>query len=272
MKKLKSYRKEIKFEIGGADNIETLIKIADSPEGEELGWSSFKTSNAIGVTGGSKLQPFEREGKGLPTPNNELPKRELHFEFDLRFTLNESNDIELLIASKDWGTHFRYMLKGLGTEKANAAVIDFEKQISKVIKDSIYYHAWACYRKQDESTKIRNESYDKITCMLENHFKTLLKWKGEKIAEVREENGIEITTYEPIEGGRTKGTKNKVSSVTLKQIKNTISNFKYSETFPTQAIVARRLKTTPRTIQRCLKTAGITAKYNNFVHSILMEK
>ncbi len=107
--------------------------------------------------------------------------------------------------------------------------------------------------------------------ILENRFKKLLKWKGEKIAKLREENGIEIITYEPIEGGRTKGAKNKVPSITLKQVKTTISNFKYSETFPTQAIVARRLKTTPRTIQRCLKTAGITAKYNNFVHSILMD-
>ena len=87
MKKLKSYRKEIKFEIGGADNIETLIKIADSPEGEELGIFSFQNSNAKGVTGGRKLNPFEREGKGLPTPNNRLPQREFHFEFGVRFTL-----------------------------------------------------------------------------------------------------------------------------------------------------------------------------------------
>jgi hypothetical protein len=124
MKKLKSYRKEIKFEIGGEDSIETLIKIADSPEGEELGLFSSKRSNPIGVTPGRKLSPLEREGKELPAPGDNLPKRELHFEFDLRFTLNESNDIELLIASKDWGTHFRYMLKGLGAEKANAAVIE----------------------------------------------------------------------------------------------------------------------------------------------------
>lgn len=66
MKKLNRYKKEISFEIGNEDNISALMKIADSPEGEELGIFSFQDSNAMGVTFGRKLNYFEREGEGLP--------------------------------------------------------------------------------------------------------------------------------------------------------------------------------------------------------------
>ena len=157
MKKLKSYRKEIQFEIGKQDNIDSLIEIADSSEGEELGLFSFQDSKAKGVTFGRKLGYFEREGRGLPEADNNLPKKEFHFEFDVRFTLDESNDVEFLIAAKNEVTHFRYMFKGLSAEQANMAVIEFEQRISNVIKDAIYYHAWACHRKQDEN--VENQKY-----------------------------------------------------------------------------------------------------------------
>lgn len=207
MKKYNHYKKEIEFKIGGEDNIDTLMKIADSPEGEELGIFSVQDSNAKGVTGGRPPNPFEREGKGLPEADNRFPRREFHFEFDIRFTLNESEDIELLIAAKDAGTHFKYMLKGLSAEQANAAVIDFEQRISNVLKDAINIHASACYRKQDENIANRNESYKKIMSYLETRFKGLLKWKRYKPIEVREENGIKITTSVPIQSGANPQTK-----------------------------------------------------------------
>lgn len=210
MKKASSYKKEIEFEIGSGDNIDTLMKIADSPEGEELGIFSFQNSNAKGVTIGRKLNHFEREGKGLPTPDSRLPQREFHFEFDVRFTLDESEDIELLIATKDAGTHFKYVLKGLSVGQANAAVIDFERQISNAIKDAIYFHGWACYRKQDENTEHRNESCKKVMSNLETHFKGLLKWKRDKVIEQREENGIKITTYDPFPKGADPQTKEEI--------------------------------------------------------------
>lgn len=219
MKKNNHYKKEIEFEIGDEDNIDTLIKIADSPEGEELGIFSFQHSNGKVVTFDRGLNSFERKGEGLPEADNRLPQREFHFEFDVRFTLDESEDIELLIAAKDAGTHFKYMLKGLSAKQANAAVIDFEQQISNVIKDAIYFHASACYRKQDENTANRNESYKNIMSYLETCFKRLLKWKRDKVIEVREENGIKITTSIPIQSGANPQTKAEIEKEKQKFIK-----------------------------------------------------
>ena len=207
MKKLKSYKKEIRFEIGKEDNVNTLIEIADSPEGEEIGLFSFQTSTAKGVTFGRKLGFCEREGRGLPEADNNLPKKEFHFEFDVRFVLDEADDIELLIAEKDSGTYLKFMLKGLSSEQANTAVIDFEQQISTFIKTAIYFHAWACYRKQDENVEKRNESYDNIMANQRIHFKNLLKQKNYKVIEESEKNGIKIVTSESIERGRNPRTR-----------------------------------------------------------------
>lgn len=148
MKKNNHYKKEIEFKIG-EDNVDALMKLADSPEGEELGIFKFQDSNAKGVTFGRKLGCFEREGEGLPTPNDDCPRREFHFEFDVRFTLNESDDLELLIAAKGTGRHFKYMLKGLGAAKANAAVMELERRIAFRLQRDIYHLAWACYRSQE---------------------------------------------------------------------------------------------------------------------------
>ncbi len=74
MKKNNHYKKEIEFKIG-EDNVDALMKLADSPEGEELGIFKFQDSNAKGVTFGRKLGCFEREGEGLPTPNDDCPSR-----------------------------------------------------------------------------------------------------------------------------------------------------------------------------------------------------
>jgi hypothetical protein len=102
---------------------------------------------------------------------------------------------------------------------------------------------------------------------LKTYFKGLL-WRY-KEDEVREENEIKITTFVPTQGGRIKGTKNLTPKITLNKIIETIEKFKGSYTFPTQTLVARRLKVNNKTIQRCLKNAGIDLKYNDYVHSII---
>lgn len=271
MKKLKSYRKEITFEIGKEDNIETLMKIADTPEGEEFGISSFQDSNAKGVTVGRKLNPFEREGKGLPN-DNRIYHQNFNVSFEVKIFLNGKGDVELLIAPEKSTTHFKFPLSGISVMQAINALGNFEYDLlNLVIPYSIFHHAWAYYRQQDENAEKRKESYDMIISNLKGTFGNLLLWRGKKTIEEKEENGITIKTIVPNESGRTKGAKNKKPSVTIEQIRNTISSFKYSVTHPTQAIIARKLKTNPRTVQRCIKKAGITLKYNDFVHSILME-
>ncbi|MBA3632625.1 MAG: hypothetical protein H0W58_07435 [Acidobacteria bacterium] len=206
MKKNNHYKKEIEFKLGEGYEAEH-IEFSKSNEGKEFGLTYTKFSGGEGFTFGGPPNPFEREGKELPTPDSNLPHQDFHFEFDVRFTLNESEDIELLIAQKDMPTPFKFMLKGLSPKQAQMALIDFEQRISNVIKDAIYFHAWACYRKQDENIKNRNESYDKIMKNLVTHFKPLLKWKRDKVIEQREENGIKITTYDPFPKGANPQTK-----------------------------------------------------------------
>lgn len=267
MKKNNHYKKEIEFKIGEG-NEDAIIEFAKSAEAKESGLFYTKFSGGEGFTIGRPPNPFECEGNGLPEPDDRLPHREFHFEFDVRFTLNESDDVELLIAAEDAATHFKFMLKGLSAEQANAAVIDFEQQISNVIKDAIYFHAWACYRKQDKNPEKRKKSYDDIIKNLENSFQ-FLKSKGDKPVNVREENGIKITTYKPITQGRDKGAKNQKSKVTLNKIIETIKKFKESSTFPTQRLISKRLGVSERTIQRCLESAGIKLKYNDYACSII---
>ncbi|MDQ3753862.1 MAG: hypothetical protein M3371_03930, partial [Acidobacteriota bacterium] len=89
MKRPPKTKKKIEIKIGEGDN-DALINFAETPEGKELGLHKFESAYAKGVTFGRPLHPFEREGSGLPAPSGGLPHQEFHFEFDVRFTLNES--------------------------------------------------------------------------------------------------------------------------------------------------------------------------------------
>jgi hypothetical protein len=269
MKKANIYRKEIQFEIGNEDNIDTLMKIADSPEGEELGIFSFQDSTAKGVTGGRKLNPFEFEGKGLPN-DNRIYHQNFNVSFEVKIFLNEKGDVELLVAAENSTTHFKFPLSGVSVRQVMIALGNFEYDlINFVIPYSIYYRALACYRKQDGNAKKRKEAYDSIMSNLAGTFGNLLLWRGEKIIEEKEENGITIKTIVPNDKGRNKGSKNLAPKITLDTVIETIRKFKGSYVFPTQGIVAKRLGVNRRTIKRCLENAGIDLKYNDYVHSII---
>jgi len=194
MKKNNHYKKEIEFKLGEG-NEDAFIEFAKSDEGKELGLHYNEFSGGKGFNIGRPPNPFECEGKGLPEPNDDLSRQEFHFEFDVRFTLNESEDIELLIAQKDMPTHFKFILKGLSVEQANATVIDFEQEISKVINNAIHYHASVCYRKQDESRKRRKETYDTLINVLGNNLKTGLDLVRYKDPKVENKGGVKIKTF-----------------------------------------------------------------------------
>jgi hypothetical protein len=208
MKKLKNYRKQIEFKIE-EDNLESLVELADSDEGKELGIFKFEATGVKGVTFGRDLGVYESEGEGLPTvKDRNAHHKEFNFNFDVRISHHGSGNVEFLVAEKGAGTHFKFPLKNLTEMQAENALSEFEKRASRsYITKLLYFTAWACYRKQDDNTHRRKESYDKITANLENHFRSILNRKGEKIVNVNEKDGYKITTYEVIERGRNKGTK-----------------------------------------------------------------
>ncbi len=208
MKKNNHYKKEIEFKIGEG-NEDAIIEFAKSAEAKEFGLFYTKFSGGEGFAIGRPPNPFECEGNGLPEPDNRLPHREFHFEFDVRFTLNESDDIELLIAQKDMPTHFRFMLKGLSPKQAQMALINFEQGISNAIKDAIYHHASVCYRKQDENRKRRKETYGNLISVLGHNLKTRLDLWRYKKPKVENKGGIKLKTFTPslTQGGTNPQTK-----------------------------------------------------------------
>ncbi len=220
MKKLKTHRKELQFEINES-SIETLDKIDEGVLRNEFGFYKFENSGAKGFTIGRTFGYHEHEGEGLATEkDSNSHHKEFNHSFDVRMSHDGEGNVEFLVAEKGAGTHFKFPLKNLNEMQAEFALTEFEKRIiHSYITQMLYFTAWACYRKQDDSVHNRKESYSKIVANLENHFRNILNCRGEKIANVDEKNGYKITTYEAIEGGRNKGTK-KPRQLSKREIEN----------------------------------------------------
>ncbi len=269
MAKKSSNHNKKEIEISTETGVKALIDFANSPEGKEFPIFPSKTSGAEGVTGGRFLDPHEIEGEDLPPKNDNHAYQEFQINFDVRLAHDGNGNIELFIAKKRARTYFKFPLKGLDARQAIRALIDFDQSISKVITYAIQQHASVCYRKQDENRKRRKETYDKLKSVLEYNLKTRLDLWRYKEPKVENKGGVKIKTFEAIQGGRDKGAKNLRAKITIDDVIKEIKKFKGGYTFPTQAIIARRLKVNRNTIQRCLKNAGIKERYTDYAHSII---
>jgi len=220
MKKAKNYRKELQFEING-NSTETLNKIDEDVLKNDFGLYKFKATGVEGFTQGKILGSYEREGEGLPTEKDSSSHhKEFNLSFDVRMSHDGKGNVEFLVAKKGAGTHFRFPLENLTAIQAEHALAEFEKRIShSYITQMLYYIAWACYRKQDDSVHKRKESFDKITANVENHFRNILNRRSEKVVDKIEKDGYTITTYEVMESGRNKGTK-KPRQLSKREIEN----------------------------------------------------
>ncbi len=220
MKKAKSYRKELQFEINGSST-ETLDKNDEDVLRNEFGFYKFEASGVKGFMIGRTFGYHEREGEGLPTEkDSNSHHKEFNLNFDIRISHDGKGNVEFLVARKGAGTHFKFPLKNLTAMQAESALAEFEQRmIQSYITQTLYYIAWACYRKQDNSVHNRKESYYKIIANLENHFRNILNRRGEKIVDEIEKDGYKFTTYEAIEGGRNKGTK-KPRQLSKREIEN----------------------------------------------------
>lgn len=220
MKKPKSHRKELQFEING-NSTETLKKIDEDVLKNEFGIYKFKAGGVEGFTMGRTLGYHELDGEGLPIKkDSKSHHKEFNLSFDVRMSHDGKGNVEFLVAEKGAGTHFKFPLKNLTAMQAQFALAEFEQRmIHSYITQTLYYIAWACYRKQDDSVYKRKESYDNIITNLENHFRNILNRKSEKIVNVVEKDGYKFTTYEQNRNGRNKGTK-KPRQLSKREIEN----------------------------------------------------
>lgn len=270
MTKLKHYKVEVTSEISET-GLDARKKFAESDSGKEFGIFTEQKNGKEKITFGPPLQPNEFSGEGLPKSEDENSLCfEMNFSFDLRVSHNGHGDIELIVAQKGTKRHSIFVLEGLDAKQAEIAVFEFRQRMSNcTVPKDFYYLIWACYRKQDENADVRKESYEKIFSVFESRFRKLLMHGTYKPIESRAENGIEVTKSIAEYRGREKGTKNLKPKITLEMIKEKIKQFKGSSTFPTQTLVAKRLGVSNKTIQRCLESAGIDLKYNDYVYSII---
>lgn len=224
MKKANSYRKEIEFDIKG-NATESFNKIVEAGLGNEFG--IFKQSENH-FTGGIPLSSYQYEGEGLPQEtDNRTHHKEFNLNFDVRFSHDKNGNVELLVAKKGAGRHFKFPLKGLTTMQAELALAEFEQRmINSYIPYILYYIAWACYRKQDDNAERRKESFNKIISNLKTHFKGLFNRKRYKVIEEIEENGIKIAKSESIERGRNPQTKEEIEKQKQRFLEEIFEAFK----------------------------------------------
>lgn len=162
----------------------------------------FKDKN--GVTFGRPIGHGEYEGEGLPALEDGLPHvHEFKVTYNIRLSHKGDGDVDLAIAGRNTGRHFRFPIFGLGKDQARMAGFNFRERLNNmIVLHAIYPLFWACYREQDEDAEAQKESYDKIMDNFKVYFERMLRPKRFKVVETREENGIRVTKSEPIEGGR----------------------------------------------------------------------
>jgi hypothetical protein len=108
MKKVKSYRKELEVEINGSLT-DILDKIDEDGLKNDFGIYKSETTGVKGFTMGRPLNPFEYEGEGLPTENDlRAHHQEFRLNIDMRLSHDGNGKIELLIAEKGTGRHFKF--------------------------------------------------------------------------------------------------------------------------------------------------------------------
>ncbi len=171
MKKIKSNRKELQFEING-NSTQTLNNIDEDVLRNDFGIYKFEANRIKGFTSGRPFGYHEYEGEGLPTDkDSSAHHKEFNLNFDVRISHNGNGNVEFLVAEKGAGTHFKFPLKNLTAIQAEYALAEFEQRMMhSYITQMLYYIAWACYRKQDDSVHNRKESYDKIVANFKNYF------------------------------------------------------------------------------------------------------
>ena len=267
MKKLKSSRKTLEFKIGEC-SVEALIELADSDEGKELGIFKSEAAGIIGVTSGRRLGFHEIEGEGLPTEKDSgSHHKEFNLNFDVRMSHDGKGSVEFLVAKKGARTHFKFPLVNLTAIQAEHALADFEQRmIHSYIMETLYCTAWACYRKQDDSVRKRKEIFDKIIANFEKYFRNILNRRGEKVVSEIEKDGYKITTYEPVESGRNKGTK-KPRQLSKREIENRnnrkqkiLEAIREAIDFQNKSELAHIIGVSRPTLQNWLKSIGVKNK------------
>jgi len=133
----------------------------------------------------------------------DLFSHEYQICLDVRLSVGENLNLELGIARRGAGTHFKYPLSGLTEEQLHNFLTYRDYDISMGIdaQDAIYHLVWACYRKQDDEEG-RKAAYEKIIANQKSRFIQLLGSRRYKEIIESEGNGVRISRCEPIQSGR----------------------------------------------------------------------
>jgi len=227
MARLKHQQKRLVFGTAEEGVMKGLKAFSETSDGKHF---VHPAPDGRGFTFGRGLAYCEYEGEGLP----EGEGKEL--TFDLRVVLIEDHTIELQMAVKGSGRHFRFRFENLPDPKLEPdsecffydgkklsafrhtdgrlvnenihlkALYDFLVKVEFYLPQNAYHLLWACIR-QFEDRKRRIDDYEKIMANLELQFKPLLKFDRFKEVDSKTVHGVEITTLEPIESGRRPGSK-----------------------------------------------------------------
>ncbi len=253
---------------------ESLLDYSKTPEGKESGF--FPKADGSGVRIGRGFGYCEYEGEGLPDGEGES------LSFDIRVVDNRDQTVELLIARKGSGRHFKFEFDGLHDSsqpidkgdglisyqnRTAISIHEFLRCIEYDLPMNLYYLLWACLLQFEDRSR-KKEAYDNIRTNLEWQFKPLLIWDKDRFKIIDEQviHGIKTTTSVPTESGRTPGSKSprKLSkreeqrkSERLTKIKAAIKTSGYNN--ENKAELARIIGITAPTFRAWLKSIGVTS-------------
>lgn len=167
------------------------------------------------------LNEYEYKGENLPP---KIVEDAEHPFFDLTFQVRVYHDkegrLELTFLRKNSKRYTVRMFEGLSKTQACNAQRVFLQHIGKMLEDTCYSYAWACYDRQGGDLEKRKETYDEIMEYHSNCYKDALIWDRRKIIKITEENCIKKVTTRPIE----RGTKPQTDSTLKKERQELLKN------------------------------------------------
>lgn len=163
-----------------------------------------------GFAFGMPLQPNENDGEGLPaTDEGKSVYTEKEITFKFRLSFGDNGDLNLELAQKGSGRHFKFSFAGISGLGAQYAATDFEQHLyTYLFSVALPSFIVACYRSQSPERGEKEDAYQAIFFLMESWFGSMLKPKRFRVTDEGDQTkSVRVITSESIDSGRKPKTK-----------------------------------------------------------------